>query len=47
MNLGTYTYKISRIEVMLNYFSAINLAAMLLMAGALTIANYNFTETNY
>jgi len=31
---------------MLNYFSAINLAAMLFMAGMLTIANYTFNE-NY
>ena len=42
MNLGRYTYKLSRIEAMLNYFSAINLAAMLFMAAMLTIANYRF-----
>ena len=44
MNLGRYVYKISRIEAMLNYFSAINLAAMLFMAGMLTIANYRFNS---
>ena len=44
MNLGRYVYKISRIEAMLNYFSAINLAAMLFMAGMLSIANYRFNE---
>jgi hypothetical protein len=31
---------------MLNYFSAINLAAMLFMAAMLSIANYHFNETN-
>lgn len=46
MNLGQYTYKISRIEAMLNYFTGINLIAMLFMAGMLTIANSSFNETN-
>lgn len=46
MNLGRYSYKVSKIEAMLNYFSAINLASMLFMAAMLTIANYNFVE-NY
>lgn len=44
MNLGRYVYKISRVEAMLNYFSAINLSAMLFMAGMLTIANYRFNS---
>ena len=44
MNLGRYAYKVSRIEAMLNYFSAINLAAMLFMAGMLSIANYSFNQ---
>ena len=46
MNLGKYSYKISRIEAMLNYFSAVNLAAMLFMAAMLSIANYHFNQTN-
>lgn len=46
MNLGKYSYKISRIEAMLNYFSAVNLVAMLFMAAMLSVANYHFNQDN-